>query len=804
MLKNYFLVTLRNLLKNKVYTFINVFGLALGLTAFFFITQYVRFESSYEDFHVNKDNIYRIYINLHKGSEFVGTDCETHAPFGPTVKDKYPEVLNYVRMAKFDGETEVEIGTNKFLEENIYATDSSLASVFTIQFIEGDPHNSLIKPMHAVLTKSVAEKYFGKSRGLLGRSMAIDHNNYTVSGVTEDLPPNSHIKVSMFISHSTLAATPFSNYKETSWVGNNEYTYLLMKPGANLSDFNRKITDLSTSMKEILNNAVYAAEPIKGIHLYSNKGFEPDVNGSATLVWIMLMVGGFILVIAWVNYINLSTAKAMNRAREVGVRKVLGSLRTQLISQFFAESFALNLLAGTLSLFMLWLAFPSLRNLSGQPLPANFLADPMFWYLFTGVIVGGTVLSGIYPALVLSSFEPVAVLNGKLQSTGGGRMLRQGLVVFQFSATLIMIVCMGVIYTQISYLRNYNLGMKIDQTLVVRAPQIDVPDSTYRDLYSGFRNDLLSQSHIIGVAKTQAIVGTDLAEVPSTWFSRVGDDEKRGRYYYHNFGVDAEFVPQMGLTIVAGKNFDPTTAQFHEIILNEEAVKSLGFENNEAAIGGKISTTRYKLDRPFEIVGVVKNFSFRSPKEAPFPMFFGYSSWARYFLVHVDADKPADVIASVRASWEKAFPGALFDYFFLDESYNRQYESDIRFGNVTAAFCLLATLIACLGLFGLASYTVMQRTKEIGIRKVLGASVSQIVQLLSFDFVRIVLIASALATPIAYFAVSNWLSGYSVKVVLSIWIFVLPILAILNIALLTVSFQTVKSALMNPSKVLGE
>jgi putative ABC transport system permease protein len=804
MITNYLLVTLRNLLKNKLYTFINVFGLALGLTAFFFITQYVRFERSYEDFNVNKDNIYRIYINLYKDAEFVGTDCETHAPFGPAVKDKFPEVVNYVRMAKFDGQTEVEIGTDKFLEENIYATDSSLTSVFTIHFIEGDPQTSLVQPMHAVLTKSLAQKYFGKTQGLLGRSMVIDHNNYTISGVTEDFPPNSHLKISMFISHATLAATPFSRYDEAVWVGNNEYTYLLMKPGASLSDFNRKISALSASMKESLNNAVYAAEPVKDIHLYSNKGYEPDVNGSATLVWIMLTVGAFILIIAWVNYVNLSTAKAMNRAREVGVRKVLGSLRTQLIAQFFAESFVLNVLAGGLSLVILWLTFPFLRDLSGQPLSSAFLSDRGFWYLLTAVIIAGTVLSGVYPALVLSSFQPAAVLKGKLQSTPGGRLLRQGLVVFQFSATLIMIVCMVVIYTQITYLRNYNLGMKIDQTLVVRAPQIDVPDSTYQDLYSGFRNDVLRQSQVTSVARTQAIMGTALSEVPSTYFSRVGDDEKRGRYYYHNFGVDAEFVPQMGLTIVAGKNFDRTSAQFYEAIINEEAVKSFGFESNEAAIGGKITTTRYKLDRPFEIVGVVKNFSFRSPKEAPIPMFFGYSSWARYFLVHADAGRPEEVIALVRTSWEKAYPGALFDYFFLDENYNRQYESDTRFGNVTAAFCLLATLIACLGLFGLASYTVMQRTKEIGIRKVLGASVSQIVQLLSFDFIKIVLIASALATPIAYFAVMNWLSGYSVKVNLNIWLFGLPILLILIIALLTVSFQTVKTALTNPSKVLSE
>ncbi len=804
MLQNYFLVTFRNLLKNKVYTFINVFGLALGLTAFLFIIRYVSFERSYEDFHVNSENIYRVYLRLYKDSEFVGTDCETHAPFGPTVKDKMPEVVNYVRLAKMDGQALVSVGESKFLEENLYLADPSLASVLTIQFLEGDPSTSLVDPMRVVLTKSKALKYFGRSREVVGQSLLIDQLNYVVSGVVEDLPPNSHLRMSMFLSHSSIAATPNSTYDETVWVGNNEYTYLLMKPAANLLEFNKKIAELSYSLKETLNNGVYAAEPMKDIHLYSNKGYEPDVNGSAKLVWIMLTIGVFILIIAWINYINLSTARAMNRAREVGVRKVMGSERIQLIGQFFTESLVLNFLAGLLSILMLWIGFPTLRNLTGQPLPANFLTDLSFWYLFAGIILAGTALSGIYPALVLSSFNPVAVLKGKLQSSGHGRWLRQGLVVFQFVATLVMIVCMGVIYSQINFMRNSNLGIAIDQTLIVQAPRTFIPDSLYGKTFQGFRDELLKKPFVRSVARSQAVAGTSLTEVPSTFFSRVGEDEKRGRYYYHNFGIDAEFIPQMGLTLLAGRNFSATSSQWHHIILNEEAVKSFGFANNEEAIGGKITTTRYKLDRPFEVVGVVKNFSFRSPKEQPMPMFFGFSDWARYYSIRVDVSNVTDVIASVKSSWNKIYPDDIFDYYFLDESYNRQYTDDIRFGNVTAAFCLLATIIACLGLFGLASFTIVQRTREIGIRKVLGASVGQIVRLLSADFIKVVLIASALAVPIAYVAMSRWLLSYAVRVDLGLWIFALPVIIVLLIALITVSFQTIKTALMNPSDVLGE
>jgi putative ABC transport system permease protein len=339
---------------------------------------------------------------------------------------------------------------------------------------------------------------------------------------------------------------------------------------------------------------------------------------------------------------------------------------------------------------------------------------------------------------------------------------------------------------------------------VVKAPRIDVPDSTYKNLYGGFRNELLALSQVRGVARSQAVVGSTLTEVPSTYFSRVGEDEKRGRYYYHNYGVDAEYIPQMGLTIIAGKNFDALTGQYHHIILNEEAVKSFGFRSNEEAIGGKITTTRYKLDQPLEIVGVVKNYAFRSPKEPPFPMFLMYSYWAQYYSIRMETKNTADVIASIKTSWEKAYPDSIFEYYFLDESYNRQYLGDIRFGNVTAAFCLLATLIACLGLFGLASYTIVQRAREIGIRKVLGASVVQVVRLLAMDFIKIVMIASALAIPIAYFAMVKWLSGYTVKVDFTVWIFLLPVVLILAIALVTVSFQTIKTALMNPSEVLGE
>lgn len=803
MLRNYFRVAYRNLLKNNVFSIINISGLAIGMAAFLFIIHYVRFEQSYEDFHRNADNIYRVTLDLYNGSEYVVTDCETYAPLGPMVKDKMPEVVDFVRMYHNDGLQDIKVGDQKFLEEGIYYADASAFQVFTMQVVAGDRRSALVSPFEAVVTTPIATKYFGRT-DVAGESLQIEGNLYKIAAVIEDLPPNTHLKFNILLSHATLYKM-FEWYRDDSWSGNNEYTYLLMAPGTDLPTFNRKLEELSIAMKDKIGDERFVAEPIKTIHLYSDKTFEPEVNGNARAVYFLLVIAVFIIVIAWVNYINLATARAMERGREVGIRKVMGSIRAQLVFQFMAESIMVNLLAACLAFGLFQIGLPLFRDLAGQSLSLEFISDPSFWYLFFGIVVTGSVLSGFYPAVVLSSFKPVAVLKGKFRSSSHGQRLRQGLVVFQFSTTVILLVGMVTVYLQINYLRKYDLGMNMEQTLALRAPQLDVPDSVYRSAYQSLKTELLRYPEVQGVARSESLPGLSLHELSTTSnIKRLGQAKQEGSYNYYLVSVDADFIPTLGMKLMAGRNYEHGVPNHDQVIINEEAVRRLGFSSAEEAVGMKLTyQTRWKGE-PATVIGVLRNFYQRSPKEEHIPMVFRYRESASYFSLRLKTQHMHETMAHVKTAWDEVFPDSMFHYFFIDEKYDQQYQADAQFGQVIATFSGLAVFIACLGLFGLSSYTIVQRTKEIGIRKVLGASVSQIVHLLSRDFAKVVAIAALLALPVAYFVMEEWLSHYAVRMRLNVWIFVIPVLVILFIALLTVSVQTVKTALSNPTNALKQ
>ncbi len=802
MLKNYLRIAYRSLLKNRAFSFINIFGLGVGMAAFLFIIHYVWFERSYEDYNSNADNVYRITIDFYKGSEFVYTDCETHAPAGPMLKETIPEVLNFARMYHVDNLKEIKVGVRKFLEDDIYFADPSAFQIFSINVIEGDSKSALREPFQAALTTSVAKKYFGTSDAL-GQSIQIGSDLYHITAIMQDSPPNTHLKFGVLLSHSTLP-TLYSWYKEDSWNSNNEFTYLVMAPGTDLADFNKKLSEFSVELKDKIDYSRYNAEPIKDIHLYSNKSFEPEANGSAKIVYFLLIIAAFIIVIAWVNYINLSTARAMERAREIGIRKVMGSLKTQLMFQFLSESAIVNALAGLFAFFLFQAALPIFRDLTGQSLSLNFIGEKNFWYLLAGLISVGSILSGIYPAFVLSSFQPAAVLKGRFQASVHGQRLRRALVIFQFSATVVLIVCLSAVYRQINYLRNYDLGMDIDQTLVVRAPRVDAVDSLYKTSFQSLKSELLRNPDIQKIGRSDALPGLSLHELSTTMFRRLGEEKGKGNYEYYYFPIDADFISTLGMKLVVGRNFEDGSANRDQVIINEEAVLRLGYANAEAAIGGRITfRTRNEVEYS-TIIGVLKNFHQRSPKEKHIPMLFYYNERLDYLTIRLNGAHIDESIKSVKMAWDRVFPHALFNYFFLDETYNKQYQSDSRLGQLIATFSGLAVFIACLGLFGLSSYTIVQRSKEIGIRKVLGASINQIVRLLSQDFVKVVVIASVLAMPIAYFAIDEWLSTYSIRIKLNIWMFTLPVFAILLMALLTVSVQTIKTAVANPANSLKQ
>jgi putative ABC transport system permease protein len=795
MVKSCLRIVWRTLLKNKGYSFINVGGLAIGMACFILLTNYVRFERSYEDFHKNAENIFRVTLDLYKGSEYVITDCETHAPFGPMVKEKMPEVVDFVRMMHND-DRRIKIGTKKFFEEHSYFADPSVFTVFSFSFLQGNPMNALSEPYQIVLTKSAAKKYFGRE-GVIGESVELGLKPYKVTAIIENVPDNTHLKFDFLASHATIHK--FSNeYSDESWgTGNNEYTYLLMKPQVDLVDFNKKLAVLSASLKARIGAARYKAEPIENIHLYSNKTFEPDVNGNAKMVYFLLIISISIIVLAWVNYINLSTAKAIERGREVGIRKIMGSLQSQLIGQFLLESIIINSIASSLAFVLVELGYPYFRELSGVPLPAITIQDPKLWYLLLGLLGIGVIFSGLYPAIVLSSFEPITVLKGKFRSSIHGQLLRKGLVVFQFSATVLLIVCLCTVYLQINHLRKYDLGMEIEQTLILRTSDINVPESIFLSKYHSLKNELIKNTSVKIVARSGSVPGLALDELSTTGgVVRVGKD-KYESYNYYTYPIDADYIPALGIKVVAGRNFKPDAKNANQVIINEQAVKTLGFASAEAAIGERITYFGTST-----IVGVVKNFSQRSPKEAQYPMIFWYNEGADFFIIKLRTDGIRETLRMIKKNWDEVFSSSAFNYFFLDEKYNQQYKADAQFGEVIAVFSIIAVFIACLGLFGLSSFTILQRTKEIGIRKVLGGSVMEIVQLLSKDYVTLVMLAGVTATPFSYFLMERWLSNYAVRISLNIWLFLIPLFSVLLISLLTISVQTLNAARANPVESL--
>lgn len=801
MLKNYLKISIRSLLKNRGYSAINILGLAIGLTAFLLIFNYVRYERSYESFHEKADNIYRVTTDLYRGAEYDVTDCETHAPLGPLLKESMPEVLDYVRMFGADGIQEIKAGGENFLEEGIYFSDPSIFNVFSIDVVEGNAKSALSSPYKAVIDVALARKYFG-SNNVVGQSLKVNNIEFHITAVMANQPANTHLKYRMLLSHSTYPIIS-DWYKEDSWNGNNEYTYLLMEPNTDLLRFNQKLTALSLSLADKIDQARFVGEPIKEIHLYSNKTFEPEANGNARSVYFLALIAIFIVIIAWVNYINLATARALERAREVGIRKIMGSARSQLIFQFLSESFIVNLISAAFALLFLYFSLPFFRDLTGKPLSLNFLTFDTFWYQFIYLLGFGTLLSGFYPALVLSSFDPVSILKGKFRSSSHGQRLRQGLVVFQFCSTVILLICVLTVYFQIKHLQTFDLGMNIDQTVAVRAPNLSRTDSISQSTYSSLKTELLRVPHVKYVAASEGLPGLSLHELNTTSFSRLGQNESEGQYEYYWFPVDEDFIPTLNMTMAAGRNFEKGIND-DQVIINEEAAVKLGFSNPQEAVGTKISFQTRWPGEPSTIIGVVQNFYLRSPKEAHLPVLFMHDMDASYFTIRLDNTNMQEAISSIEATWEKILPNSTFHYFFLDERFNQQYQADTRFGKVMGTFSGLAMIIACLGLFGLSSYIIVQRTKEIGIRKVLGASVIEIVQLLSRDFVRVIIIASLIALPIAWYAMEQWLSNYAIRIDLNVWIFILPMIAMLLIALFTASLQTIKVAQTNPVDTLKE
>lgn len=796
MLRNYFITALRNILKNKVFSLINIFGLSVGLAACLLILHYVRYEKSYEGFHQKAGQLYRVTLDSYHDGKLVVQDAETPPVLGPLLKEKYPEVLDFVRM--HDEEVVWVKADNKvYKETRLYFADPSIFDLFSIEILHGNPAPVFDVPWKVALNRNLAELYFGTTEAT-GKTIRLSGGDEPVEaeivGVFEDLPPNTHLKLNMLVSFSTLKKIGY----DPGWDANNEFTYLLMQEGVDLTSFNEKLNEFSFAVGDQTGTERYVAEPMRDIHLYSNKTYEPETNGDARSVYFLMVVAFFIVIIAWVNYLNLSVTRAMERAREVGVRKVAGSSRLDLIWQFLIESSIINFIAMACALIMVQLSLPGFISLSGQPLPKTIFM-PSTIGIIAALLLGGIILSGLYPALVLSSFEPVAVLKGKLRHAPHGFWLRKGLVIFQFVITVVLIAGTFAVVQQLNYMRSQDLGINIDEVLVVEAPFTTDLDSVHLQQLSALRNQWKQLSGVQNVSSAGSIPG-----LPHKYLSSIrglhiiGENAEDNEYTYYHFGVDASFIPTLGLEIIEGRNFADREKNEDQVILNEESVRLLGLQSAGDAVGKKIQINGEERT----IIGVIRDYHHHSLKLSVDPFIYWYQKDNYFMCLDLNTPNLQAAMDDINREFEKLFPDNTMSYFFLDDKFNQQYAADIQFGKVFGIFASLAIIIACLGLFGLSSFTALQRTKEIGVRKAMGASVTNILVLLSADYLKLLVISILVAIPLANYLITEWLNNFAARINVQWWLFFVPCLLVTVVAILSVSSQSIKAATVDPVKSL--
>ena len=804
MIRNYIKVAWRNIRKHKAYSAINIIGLAIGIAACLLILQYVAFELSYENFQENKDRVYRVQQDRYDKGKLSTQWAAGAYAVGNSFKDAIPEIEDYVKV-KANGRVTTEVSNQALKIEKVYFASGSFFNIFTYPLVAGNKSTALKEPFTAALSETTAKKIFGTTN-VIGKPLELNRNsNYTITAVYKDAPVNTQLKPDLLLSYATFVkwtTDSSGNGPETAWQWDGCLTYLLLGKDADPAVVEKKFVPVvekftAEDMKKYNAAVVYHLQPLTDIHLYSHYMMEPGENGDGKTVYLLLAIAFFIAIIAWVNYINLATARAITRAREVGVRKAIGSQRRQLIFQFLSESALLNGIALVLALLIVMIAIPGFNRLSGQHLSFSLFTQPDFWLGLAGLFLVGTFFSGLYPAFVLSNFKPIEVLKGKMVTTRQGSLLRKSLVVFQFAASLFLLIGTLTVYQQIQYMRKQSLGLNIDQTLVVPPPIVGI-DSTFLQKMTAFKEVLQQQSSIKEITVSTSIPG-EAVGWNAGGIKLVGADETT-QNQYRVIGVDYDYIKTYGLKLIAGRAFSKEFGSDRSsVIFNRKGIEQLGFDKPKDAIGKKID---FWGDQ-YTIEGVTENFHQQSLREAYEPLILrlipavnGSTS------IKTSAANVSQTINMVKTEWSKFFPGNTFEYFFLDDHFDEQYKADQRFGQVFGLFTMLAILVACLGLFGLASFTTIQRTKEIGIRKVLGASVPRILKLLYREFAILLVIAFLVAVPLAWLTVSNWLQGYAFRIDIHWSFFTIPFAAILVIALLTVSFQSIKAAVANPVKSL--
>jgi putative ABC transport system permease protein len=791
MIKNYFKIAWRNLWKDKQYSFLNIFGLTIGITFSLFLILYVIDELSYDKHHEKAQQIYRVVSYVNEPEKAMKW-ANTQAPLAQTLKQDYPEIQQVVRFVKADKVAYIK-GTKQFKEEKIFYTDSAVFNVFTYSFIEGSPTKALSEPNSLVLTEALAIKYFGNVKGILGESIKDSRGEvFKITGVVKNSPPNSHLIADGFISASSLPKD-FAN----SWGQFGRfYTYVLLSDKANAAAFEKKLLPIYDKyMAQIFaqfNIKVhYGLQAITAIHLSTDFDNEPGESGSMSYVYIFSLVALFMLVIASINYMNLTTARSMRRAKEIGIRKVSGSQRWQLISQFLVESITITLIALVISLVLVVVLLPIFNEISGKFFTFYSVIQPKVLAFLLGIIFLVGFIGGTYPAFYLTRFNPVTVLKGRLLESFGNVGLRRVLVTTQFTISMVMIICTWVVFDQLQFMKKKDLGFNKEQVLSIKIdPQIS---SDTRVL----KTEVLAQNNIVSASLSEAVPGSPINFNLFTIETKNGFVDKGVEVY----GIDEDYCKTLGISLIKGRNFSFNTPAdtLNSVIVNEAMVKEFEWDT---PLGKKIKFPGDTSGRYWQVVGVVKDFNQKSLYNPMQPLIMFYNPRSAGLQVKLN---PADInntLAKIESIWKKWNPNTAFEYTFLDQAFNSQFEADQKRAKIFTSFSILTVLISCLGLLGLVAFTTQQRQKEISIRKVVGASVFNIIPLIIKNFIFLVGIACLIAFPIAYYFMHKWLQTFPYRTDLKASIFIVSAVIVLFITFATVSFHAIKAAITNPIKSL--
>ena len=790
MIKNYLKIAFRNLWRHKAFSFLNIMGLTVGMAACFLIFLYIQFELSYDSFHTKADRIYRIVCDIKTPTEVIKSSGPSWA-VPPNAKQEFAEIESFVRIAG-DDNVLIRNGDIKFQEENSMWADSTFFKTFDFKLVKGNPETALKEPFSIVLSETTAKKYFGK-KDALGKTLLITGDAFpaTVTGIMKDIPENSQIKGDLVLSMSTITKK-WNDKLDEQWGNYGAQAYVLLKPGTNPKELEKKFPAFldkrnGTEMKKSQMFATLFLEPIRDVYLRSTRnGLSENTRGNINNVYIFSVVAVFILLIACINFVNLTTARSTERAKEVGIRKVVGAARTQLARQFIGESVILCLIAFALSVIVSSLLLPLFNELSGKTISKGIFHNVEYLLILFGAAIVIGLLAGIYPALVLSSFKPVVVLKGRFATGTRGILLRKALVVAQFSISVALIIGTIVVYNQMSYMRNRELGFSKDQMVVINTNGDPAKDA--------FNQAIKSIPTVKSTALSSSVPGSGNPGAYSQIENKKGDLQIANLDLYF---VDFDYIDQYKIKVLAGRGFsrDFKTDTTQAMVLNEAAIKMFGYSTPEEAVGRRFK----QWGREGKIIGVIKDFHFRSLQQPIKPLSMRIEPGGSNLVsAHISGSNLPATLTAIESKWKTLIPNRPFTYYFLDEFFDRQYRGEERFGNLFLNFSILAIFISCLGLLGLASYSTMQRTKEIGIRKVMGASVQGIVNLLSKEFLVLVLFSFLIAMPLAWYLMHSWLQDFAYRTQISWWVFALAGSIALFIALFTISFQAIKAAIANP------